>query len=390
MDMFRHLAQFLVSWAFALLAIPATAVPPGAVVTVKNPIDLARLSETIVLQAAELRTLLAVDDVRKVHVRDEKSGQELLVQAVDTNDDGKYEEFLFQSDLAPQETRRFVLTVGQRQVARREDFKAYGRFVQERRDDFAWENDRIAHRMYGLALESWAQEPLTSSAVDVWTKRVRRLVVNDWYMTDDYHQDHGEGADLYSAGSSRGCGGNGMWVNGKLYPSTNFRGSRLLANGPIRVLFELTYPAWDASGLRVSEVKRITLDAGQNLDRFESRYTFSGSSPDAQYAIGIKKAPKSVKVFTRDAATLRTWEPLKVGELGCGIVLDPASITDFAEDKSNYLIIAKIPADGAVVYYAGFGWDKSGDFRNAEDWDSYIAGYGRRLKSPVQVTLTAK
>ena len=81
--------------------------------------------------------------------------------------------------------------------------------MRERRDDFAWENDRTAHRMYGKALETWAQEPLTSSSVDVWFKRTRRLVINDWYMVDDYHRDNGEGADMYSAGKSRGCGGNG-------------------------------------------------------------------------------------------------------------------------------------------------------------------------------------
>src|SRR5207245_4059916 len=89
-------------------------------------------------------------------------------------------------------------------------------------------------------------------------RSVSYLVINDWYMVDDYHHDHGEGADLYSAGNSRGCGGNGVWVNGKLYPSANFIHSRTLANGPIRVMFELEYPEWDAGGVRVSEVKRIT------------------------------------------------------------------------------------------------------------------------------------
>ncbi len=376
--------------ACGLLANPALGASTGAVVTVKNPIELARPSETIVLRAAELRQLLGVDDVRKIHVRDRKSGQEVLIQAVDINDDGVYEEFLFQTDLAPRETREFVLTAGERQVPRREDFKAYGRFVQERRDDFAWENDRIAHRTYGAALETWPQEPLTSSAIDVWTKRVRKLVINDWYMVDDYHQDHGEGADLYSAGSTRGCGGNGIWAGGKLYPSGNFRSSRLLANGPIRVMFELSYSPWDARGIRVSEVKRITLDAGQNLDRFESEYKFEGAAGNLQYAAGIRKAPGSTKAFNREAGTLRTWEPLKEGELGCGLVLPAGSIIEATEDSGNYLVVADVPANGAVTYYAGFGWDKSGDFRNVADWDAYLAQYARRLRSPVQVTLAAQ
>ena len=73
--------------------------------------------------------------------------------------------------------------------------------MRERHDDFAWENDRVAHRMYGTGLETWKKEPLTSSGIDVWVKRARRLVINDWYMTDDYHRDNGDGADFYSVKS---------------------------------------------------------------------------------------------------------------------------------------------------------------------------------------------
>jgi pectinesterase len=377
--------------AVAALCVAAAghALAATAIVSVRNPTDLARASETIVLDAAKLRSLMAVDDIRRVHVRDQSSGRDLLTQAVDTNDDGVFEELVFQVDLGPKETRRFLLNVGERQVPRREDFKAYGRFVRERRDDFAWENDRIAHRMYGAALETWAQEPLTSSAVDVWTKRTPRLVINDWYMIDDYHHDHGEGADLYSAGTSRGCGGNGIWAGGQLYPSRNFRASRVLASGPIRVMFELTYDQWDAAGVRVSEVKRITLDAGHNFDRFESRYSTAGTSPVLTQAVGIKKNAGAASKTLPDQGSLRTWETLKDnGELGCAVIVRPDDLATFSEDKNNYLVVTRVHPDGTALYYAGFGWSKS-DFRTAEDWDRYIARYAARLRSPVEVTLTA-
>ena len=42
-------------------------------------------------------------------------------------------------------------------------------------------------------------EPLTSSAIDIWSKRTSKLIVNDWYMVDNYHTDTGE-VDAYSAG----------------------------------------------------------------------------------------------------------------------------------------------------------------------------------------------
>ena len=372
-----------------LILFPALAAATGATVTVRNPIDIARPNETIVLDAAQLRTLLAVDDVRKVHIRAEGSGQDLLVQAVDTNDDGVFEQLLFQADFAPKQTRVFELIVGARQLALAGDYKTYGRFVRERRDDFAWENDRIAHRMYGKELETWPREPLTSSAIDVWSKRVRKLVINDWYLVDDYHHDHGEGADFYSAGKTRGCGGSGIWAGGKLWPSANFRDSRVFAAGPIRVLFELTYEAWTADGVRVSEKKRISLDAGHNLDRIESHYTFEGSPTALAHAIGIRKWKDSELRSDRSLGLMRTWETVEGGngKLGIGVIADPASVMDFTVDDRNFLMLTKIDPASPSVYYAGFGWTKSGDFSSLEDWDRYLGECAARLRAPLEVRI---
>jgi hypothetical protein len=362
----------------------------SAAVTVVNPTDLARPAETIVLSAGDLQRVLGTDDIRRVHVAEEAGGKEVLTQAVDLNDDGKFDELVFQAEFAPGQRRVFGLTASDRQVYTRDQFKAYGRFVHERRDDFAWENDRIAHRMYGAALETWAQEPLTSSGVDVWVKRTRRLVINDWYMVDDYHRDTGDGADLYSVGKSRGCGGSGIWADGKLSVSKNFRSSRTLANGPVRIVFELEYDAWQAGASMVSEVKRITLDAGQNLDRFESFYKVTPPAP-VQQAAGIKKAADAQVAFSRETGVLRTWEPVKEsGSLGCGIIMDPAAITGTPEADGNVLLTRTVPAGETGVYYAGFGWDRGGDFMGRADWDRYLEQYSRRLRAPVRVTVAAR
>jgi hypothetical protein len=376
--------------SIVLLAAPGRTAAPAAVATAKNPIDLARPSETIVLSASDLQRALGVDDIRTVHVADGTGGQEILTQAVDLDDDGKSDQLVFQADFAPRQSRAFGLKSGERLVYTRDQFKAYGRFVRERRDDFAWENDRIAHRMYGAALETWAQEPLTSSGVDVWTKRTRRLVINDWYMVDDYHRDTGEGADMYSVGKSRGCGGTGIWTGGQLAVSKNFRNSRSIANGPIRVMFELDYEPWSAGAVTVKETKRITLDAGQNLDRFESFYTATPQRP-VQHAAGIKKAADAQVAFSKDSGVLRTWEAIKgAGFLGCGVVVDPAAVRGTQEADGNLLVTTDVMPGKPVVYYAGFGWDRSGDFADMAAWDRYLDQYSRRLRSPIEVTITTR
>ena len=340
---------------------PASSSQDAAAHTVEviNTLAHERPSETISISAGDLKQALAVDDLRTVRVRDEKTAADLLTQAIDTNDDGTFDELIFQADFAPRETRRFTLSVGERRIARKDEYRAYGRFNRERRDDFAWENDRVAHRMYGAALETWKQEPLTSSGLDVWVKRTPRLIINDWYMVDDYHRDTGEGADLYSVGRTRGCGGSGLWVDGKLYSAANFRNSRVLANGPLRVMFELMYEPFEAAGSKVTEMKRITLDAGHHLNRVE--IVSEGGPPNAALAAGIRKNPGSLEQTTRDAGILRTWEPIKQeGHLGCAVIV-PA-LAETREADGNHLAIAA-PQAGPRVYFAGSAWDRGGHIK---------------------------
>ncbi len=348
-------------------------------VIVHNELPLARPSETVEIKAAALVPL--GNELARIHVFDHDTGHEILVQALDLDGDDVPESLIFQTDMTAGGSRSFDLRRGEKVTYRKDDFHVYGRFVRERYDDFAWENDRVAHRMYGAALETWKKEPLTSSSVDVWLKRTRRLIVNDWYMVDDYHHDTGEGADFYSAGRSRGCGGSALWRDGKLVVSKNFRDSHVLANGPIRLVFELRYPVWDAAGIR-SETKRITLDAGQNFNRFESHYELDAPG-DWQYVTGLKKFPATDVRIERDGGWIRAWGAVAggTGKFGCAIVIDPAAIAEVTEADGNHVIISRVPA----VYYAGTGWDKSGDFADVSAWDSYVAQWAKRIKSPLRV-----
>jgi hypothetical protein len=371
----------LPSWAWAASALT---------ITVVNELPLARASETIELSVKDLSGLGA-DDLAKIHVTD-AAGKELLTQAVDSDFDElrKADMVIFQADFAPGETKQFTARVGGKHIYKLADFKAHGRFVRERFDDFTWENDRIAHRTYGKALETWRGEPLTSSTIDIWSKRTPRMVIDEWYMVDDYHKDHGEGADFYSAGPSRGCGGNGLWAADKLWVSSNFVQSRVLANGPIRVLFELVYDAFDVNGTPVSEVKRISLDAGSQFDRFQSSYQ-SRTAITLTSGIGLKKVAGEVSEFNAARGWLAKWEPVEknAGQQGLAIIAPPAQVERQAQDQRNLLLLAKAP-NNTVSYWAGFAWDKAGQFTTFEAWKAHVDEFARRLQSPLKVNVAVK
>ena len=378
---------------FSASALAAPAVENAVAVKVTNPIQSPRSSETVVVRLADLRKVAAGLDPGRTVVVD-ASGRVIDSQLSDTDGDEAPDELVFQVDLRAGESKTLVARAGQRRPPTKSQFKVYGRFVRERSDDFAWENDRIAHRMYGPALEVWKKEPLTSSGIDVWSKRVSRLVINDWYMTDNYHQDSGEGADLYSVGASRGCGGLGVWSNDALHVSRNFVRSRVLASGPIRLVFELDYDAFDAGGFKVSETKRVTLDAGKNFDRFESTFKVEGKI-DAKpmplaIGVGIAKHEGGVVRFEKKAGWLRSWEPFKGknGNLGCAIVALPAAVVDHKTTDTDHLVIINAQSQTPFVYHAGFGWDGSGDFPDMAAWTRQVEALARDLAAPVRVSLS--
>jgi hypothetical protein len=375
---------------FVLATPPAPAAvenPIAVSVSVSNPLVAPRARETITLAIADIVKLAPGFDAKKSQVVDGK-GQTILSQLVDMDGDWTADEIVFQTDLGAKETKSFKITPGERTPASRDDYKVYGRFVRERFDDFAWENDLVAHRVYGPALETFVKEPLTSSGVDTWVKRVSKLVVNDWYMTDNYHHDAGEGADFYSVGKSRGCGGLGIWTGGKLSVSKNFTNSRVLANGPIRLVFELTYAPWEAGSAKVAETRRVILDAGTQFNRIES--TFTGQKGALSVGLGIAKHPGGTVKVDGKTGSMRTWEPVdtgKSGNLGCAIVLPAPEKMEAHHGDLDYLVVTPASQSGRLVYSAGSAWDRAGRIRDEAAWTAEVQSLSKRLAAPVKVSL---
>ena len=255
---------------------------PKIVVTVTNDLDTARPAEVIALPIGEVQRRLPGVMIDHYVVKD-AAGAVVPYQVTNFQPEEHHDyylELLFQHNFAAGEkTAVFTIEASEPPVS---PFPAqvFARYVPERFDDFAWENDRIGHRIYGPGLNSPAagSTRMISSGVDVWCKRVRYPIVDRWYLKGHYHEDSGEGMDMYNVGTSRGCGGTGVWSGGKLYVSGNWATWKVLANGPIRAVFELTYAPWDAgAGVQVSETKRFTVDAGHNLDQIDSTFAIAGA-----------------------------------------------------------------------------------------------------------------
>jgi hypothetical protein len=390
-------------------ALPATALlalrpaPAQQTVTVRNRLNVARPVETISLPLKSLAGVGPVAPKGSIVVKDAQTGTALVSQLLDTNADGQPDELLFQTAMPARGTRQFVLAASAQPAPAvpAEGPTTFARFVPERTDDFAWENERVAFRTYGPNAEQLfdKKDPAgtLSSGMDCWLKRVPYPIIDKWYGRHvhekpfAYHTDTGEGYDPYHVGTSRGVGGTGVLDGDKLYISRNFTSYKVLATGPIRTVFELTYAPWDAGGRRVTETKRISLDLGSNLTRYEEHISASTPLPNCTIGLTLHEQKGEVKA-DRAAGWFRYWEPVDDSFLGTGVVVAPRYITAYqdhrsaAKDESQLYVVTK-PAKDEVVFYAGFGWQKSGQFKAAAEWDAYLAGFAQRLASPLEVSV---
>jgi pectinesterase len=381
-----------------LLTLPASAhaqsTPPSVALVATNSLAISRADETVGLPWASVMSALPSARPNNVRVLDAGTGIERVSQVVDNDGDGTPDELIFQADFAAGEARGFTL-----QSAPAKATFAKGRVYvthTEPRDDMAWESDRIGFRMYGQGL--YKVDSLDSSGIDIWNKRTRDLIVDKWYKKghDAYHVDSGEGADFYDVGHSLGTGGTALWMNGALDYAHNFKNHRIIADGPIRVIFEVEYEPWGPKGSRVTETKRISLDAGRNLNKSTSIFRAVDGATDITYATGTVKRAGMIGLESRANrwAWLTGWGAVLLkggghGELGSAVLLPRDEVTDWKETTDHYLAIAHAKPGVPVTHYFGGGWTASLDFRDVEDWWKYLNQMALRYETPVKVTLGA-
>lgn len=384
------------SLSCAIVCIAANFMNAQTSIQVKNTQDFAR-NEIVSVSAKQLKAFLGKNKAEDLRIKDAQN-QYLPIQWIDNDGDGKNDELLFQAKLDAKKTNSYTILADANTPVPESQVTTYSRLVPERVDDYTWENDRVAFRVYGPKGQAEALAKVKgstlSSGVDIWFKRTEKSVINAWYkgyLTDPmyYHKDtRGEGYDPYHVGDSRGTGGIGIWKDEKLKVSQNFVNSKTIAEGPLRTVFELTYAPWSEFG--VKETKRISLDLGSNFSKFES--TFETEKPVPNYTVGISlhKNEGESKLNDKNGYYLH-WEKIDDAFVGEGIVVDPKTVQKSVAfksetpDQSNLLVVTK--PQKKLTYYAGFAWQKSGQIQTQKDWENLLEKQAKIVANPLVITI---
>jgi len=358
-----------------------------------NPSRGARVAEVIEIPLAEAKKHL--QNIESLVAEDAATHQQLPTQLYPNAEGTTPNRFLIAVTFSDKNKLVLNFVPGNNQTTDKP--LVYGREAPERKDDFAWENQYVTYRVYGPALEATGE---ITSGIDVWSKRVPNLVIDSFYKHDaegqrthnpalSYHKDDGVGLDSYLVGPSRGCGGTGVYSDGKLWVSNNYTHLKMLSSGPVRFAFELTYAPWNANGIQVNEVKQISLDAGSHLNKIESTFTFDGgSSIDAAGGLAVHQGAALEKLD--DDSILSVWDTPQdpsADRIATGLVTLPGEHTTAMELKGNAIVVAHLHSGDTLKYLAGSGWSKA-DMPTQQAWNHYLEQTRIQLLHPLEIRWT--
>lgn len=275
--------------------------------------------------------------------------------------------------------------------------RVFGRFVPERKDDFAWENEYAAFRMYGPALRP--ENP--SNGVDLWLKTSPELVVDSFYYREHvlglpYHINYGKGLDCYKVGHTAGCGGLVVIADGQTYVGGAYDRWKILKQTPKKLVFRLEYDSLLVAGHVLKETITITAEAGKMLNKAEVVLTANSQEPIAnRLLVGggiymhdtidhyeLLKAQEAV-VYAEDALSDKTAAQMNFDYNGstsqgrCYLAVVTPGAYMLGTEAGNLVAVREYELGETLTYYFGACWSEWSDgdkrFPTDESWAEAIA-----------------
>lgn len=360
----------------------------GLTLQISNPGTNDRENAMVEVVWNDVKQHLSLADNQSIVVTT-NAGEQVPYQLV-TNGTESVETLIFPATLAAGASESYLISVGEPQPFQP---LVYGRLVPERKDDFTWENNRTAFRIYGPALKATGE---ISNGMDFWAKKTDELIIDKWYKNDlagvaSYHEDHGEGLDFYKVGRTLGLGMSAPVNNDTLCLGDNFVTVEILDNGPLRLTFKLSYDPYKAGDNEIKETRIISLDAYSLFNKVTQ--IFETDATQLTVATGIVMPEKNPeenadKTTFGDISGIIAYETPADKKNGTifTAAINPKGFEVTKVANGHFLGLNSYQPGNKFCYYVGGGWSKA-DFNSFEEWTSFVKEVKANIELPLVVEI---
>lgn len=401
-------------FALVLLAVLPLSAADKVVITITNPATIERKGEMVEINVEQI--------VAKI-------GNEFVIS--DGVNEIPYQvtydkKLIFQTDIPAKGKQVYTLTKGTPKTV---EPRVMGRLFTERGDEFGWENDRVAYRIYGHG---------GAVGYDLFNKKTSRLMLNYWYASEQdkdmraiikklsdrgfkdlsdqvynafcYHIDHGDGMDCYTVGPTLGAGASALLDSeGKLVMPYCYKTYEIVDNGPLRFTAILTYPPVSVDGKEVKEKRIVSLDAGSNFNRVTVSYNDAQPNQNMVSGVVVHKQNPDAYVYSQnegyigyeDLGDANTYGPKyreelakQMGKIFVGTVYPsaPSEVGFVARESgiaTGHVLATSLVPDRGYTYYFGSAWDQNAalGITSLDDWKATLQHKSATLRQPLRIKI---
>ncbi len=324
---------------------------------------------------------------------------------------------LFLADLQPG-ANSFVVVPGNAKMK----VLSTGSIRADRLDDLAWENDLGGYRAYGPALQRTGER---GYGYDIFTKRdTDEPALDDMYAREhdgnwwgkihefkakgdslaadsvfrhhSYHMDHGHGMDCFAVGPTLGAGATALIdADGNIVYPWCWAECDIVDNGPLRFRAIMRFNPTVVDGDTITEVRDLTLDAGDYFNKTIVRYEGAKSPVTVVGGVPLRDngpwtADSQGHYLTYENPTLQATNEYHEDQ---GIILQGIVFAEAADsiatrtdgDKTHLVGYNTLQPGQDYEYYWGFGWTHAG--MTPEQWVQTVKLRAQRAQQPVKINV---
>jgi hypothetical protein len=258
-----------------------------------------------------------------------------------------------------------------------------------------WENDKVAFRTYFD----------TRNGKDVFGKLIPQMVLDSVGLPGkSYHEIAPWGMDVLKVGNSLGAGALAITDGDSLYRLAQTKSAhyKVIADGPVRAIFMLTYNGWSVKDQLINVEEQITLWGGKNY--FTGKISVNGLTK-SNYALvtGITTLHLIDENYKTEFLKFDNYTAISINNvlsenldfLALGLLVSNNDFKNWKQSpetgakdaiiKSSYIIFNT--RDHVPVEYRLFvGWEKSDiRFKTEKLLNTLIADEAERLSKPLVI-----
>lgn len=401
----------------------------SASIELRNPMNIARADELVVLKRPALEKITGPVPEGKYIILSRSYGSPLVLQYDDLNKDGIWDEAAFLYSFQPNEAVKLKWQIADAPATVKAVVRAHVRQRRKNADnsfaaavdrdsipagqpatDFskdayppfltegpAWENDKVGFRLYFDV----------RNGKDIWGKTTAAMVLDEvgTDTANNYHALADWGMDILKVGNSLGAGSLALYVplNGK--DSLLRLGGELMgpvqyekiADGPVRAIFRMHYPQWKplANEPAIAVTDQMSIWGGQYF--YQSEVKLEGAPAGAALVTGIVNLHSQASYTGGNDAIdyLYTYDLQSENHdsLGMALMLPHAifggtgqTLNDNTDITHTYTLKIKTGLSKANIFRFYAGWEQSDTaFKSKQAFASYLQTEAEKWAHPIEI-----